>query len=65
MTHLIWLQRLITLIPLLKAPQFNVSNVKEERNDKMTEELIKIFKSLDFKDKMEIMNCVLEKSNRK
>lgn len=54
---------------VVKAPQFNVANVGSNSNaepshDEMTTELVKAFKSLSFKDKMEIMNAVMKKSQK-
>lgn len=38
--------------------------VNEIQQDEMTTELVKAFKKLDFADKMEIMNTVLEKTKK-
>ncbi len=42
----------------------NIEN-NTEKQDEMTEELVKAFKSMSFPDKMDIMNAVLSKSKKK
>lgn len=51
-------------IPAASNCSVNVYNNQVNDTDEMTNELIRIFKSLDFKDKMEIMCLALEKSNK-
>lgn len=48
----------------INGTQANVIN-NAEKQDEMTEELLKAFKSMSFPDKMDIMNAVLAKSEKK
>lgn len=48
----------------INGTQANVIN-NAEKQDEMTEELVKAFKSMSFPDKMDIMNAVLSKSKKK
>lgn len=55
---------------IIESSQIGVVNNTPERTapvkelDEMTTELVKAFKSLSFKDKMEIMNAVMKKSQK-
>ena len=45
---------------VIEASPINAVNNAEQPPNEMTAELVKIFESLDFKKKMEVMNFVLD-----